>query len=278
MAGDEYRSRSYAAWESVAPGWEREREYLWQVSRPVADWMVERLAPQAGDVILELAAGAGDTGFLAAARLGDRGRLLSTDFSPAMVDVARRRGAELGVTNAEYRVLDAERMNLESESVDGVLCRFGYMLMADAAAAFRETRRVLRPAGRVVFSVWGPPERNPWALLGQVLVERGLLPRPDPGSPGIFSMASPERIAALVEGAGFGPPDVEEMEVEWTFPDYEGYWRLMSATAGTASMVVAQLSDEEGGDIRRDLERRTQSFRANGGLVFPGLSLNAVAS
>jgi ubiquinone/menaquinone biosynthesis C-methylase UbiE len=74
--------------------------------------------------VLELAAGAGDTGFEAAALLGPDGRLISSDFSPAMVEVARRRGRELGVENVDYRLLDAERIELEPDSVDGVLCRY----------------------------------------------------------------------------------------------------------------------------------------------------------
>ena len=62
-----------------------------------------------------------------------------------MVAVARRRAEELGVQNAEFRVLDAERMDLATDSVGGVLCRWAYMLMIDPPAAFAETRRVLRP-------------------------------------------------------------------------------------------------------------------------------------
>ena len=73
----------------------------------------------------------GDTGLLAARRVGESGRVLITDFAAAMVDAARRRAAELGVTNAEFRELDAERMDLAAGSVDGVVCRWGYMLMAD---------------------------------------------------------------------------------------------------------------------------------------------------
>jgi ubiquinone/menaquinone biosynthesis C-methylase UbiE len=155
VAEDAYRARSYAIWEAMAPGWERDRAFIWDASQAVGDWMVEQLDPQPGQTILELAAGPGDTGFLAAARLGKGGRLLATDFSPTMVEVARRRGRELGLTNVDYRVLDAERMDLEDASVDGVLCRWGYMLMADPAAALRETRRVLQRGGRLVFSVWG---------------------------------------------------------------------------------------------------------------------------
>ena len=78
-----------------------------------------------------------------------------------MVDAARRRGAELGLENVDYRVLDAERMDLPDASVDGVLCRYGYMLMADPAAALAETRRVLKPGGRLSFAVVGAPEQQP---------------------------------------------------------------------------------------------------------------------
>jgi ubiquinone/menaquinone biosynthesis C-methylase UbiE len=136
---------------------------LKEATTPVREWLVSGLAPKPRDTILELGAGPGDTGFAAAAIVGERGRLISTDFSPDMVDVARRRGAELGLHNVDYRVMDAERIELDSGSVDGVLCQNGYMLMPDPAAALSETRRVLRAGGRVALSVWGGPEDNPWA-------------------------------------------------------------------------------------------------------------------
>src|SRR4030095_5508426 len=102
--------------------------------------MVDRLAPQPSQTLLELAAGAGDTGFAAIARLAGGGRLISTEFSPRMVKAAQRRAAEVGLTNIELRVMGAERMDLAEDSVDGVLCRWGYMLMAAPVAALRETR------------------------------------------------------------------------------------------------------------------------------------------
>jgi hypothetical protein len=90
--------------------------------------MLRALRPREGDTILELAAGVGDTGFGAAAIVGERGRLITSDLSPAMLDAARRRGAELGVDNVDYRTIDAERIELADDAVDGVLCQFGYML------------------------------------------------------------------------------------------------------------------------------------------------------
>jgi ubiquinone/menaquinone biosynthesis C-methylase UbiE len=110
--------------------------------------------------VLELAAGPGETGFAAAARLGPTGKLISSDQSPEMVAVAKARAAELGIENVEFKVLDAQRLSLDSESVDAVLCRWGCMLMADRDAALRESRRVLRRGGRVALAVWDTPDRN----------------------------------------------------------------------------------------------------------------------
>jgi SAM-dependent methyltransferase len=158
--------------------------------------MLRQLDPQEGDTLLELAAGVGDTGFEAAEIIGGSGRLITSDFSPAMLDAARRRGAELGLGNVEYRVMNAERIGLDDDSVDGVLCRFGYMLMPDPAAAFAETRRVLRLGGRVALAVWGAMEHNAWiAIAGISLGQRGHIPPPPPPpAAGPFSMASAERV------------------------------------------------------------------------------------
>ena len=179
---DRYRRVSQDVWEAMAPGWERWRPQLADALTPVCEWLVSELAPHPGQTLLELGAGVGDTGFAAAANVGERGRLISSDFSPAMVAVARRRGTQLGLRNVDYQVIDAEHIELDADSVDGVLCQSGYMLTADPATALAETRRVLRPGGRLALSVWGAPERNPWASIGaMILVERGHMPAPQPG-------------------------------------------------------------------------------------------------
>ena len=139
---EEYRRAALESWQGMAAGWERRREDIERVTLPVSEWMVHALDPQPGDTVLELAAGPGGTGFSAAALVGDQGRLISSDFSSEMVEVARRRAAELGLVNVEHRVMDAEEISFEDGSVDGVLCRFGFMLMPDPAVALAETRRL----------------------------------------------------------------------------------------------------------------------------------------
>lgn len=96
---EDYRQSILAIAEAGAPGWERQRARIEVAAAPVRGWMAGALAPLPGDTVLELTAGAGDTGFEVASAVGDRGRLISTDVSPAMLEVARRRGTDLGLRN-----------------------------------------------------------------------------------------------------------------------------------------------------------------------------------
>jgi SAM-dependent methyltransferase len=276
---DEYRAASRAAWEMVASGWVERAEQMLEWGAEVTERMLAALDARPGETILELAAGAGDTGFLAARQVGPTGRVISTDFAPAMVAAARRRAAELGLDNVEFRVVDAESLVLDTDSVDGILCRWGYMLMGDPATALRESRRVLRPKGKLVFSVWAEPARNPWAsVVGRLLVEGGHMPPPEPEAPGIFALAEPERIAQLVAGAGFERHQVEEVEAPIRFRDFGDYWDFVLHAAGGLSITISRLSDGEREALRAAVQRSVARFaEPNGGVSFPGLARNVVA-
>jgi SAM-dependent methyltransferase len=275
---DQYRRTSFEIWEAMAPGWERWRLQLTEALSPVREWLVAELAARAGDTALELGGGTGETGFAAAAILGEHGRLISSDFSPAMVEIARRRGAELGLGNVDYRVLDAVHIDLDTDSVDGVLCQSAYMLAADPALALAETRRVLRDGGRVALSVWGPPEHNPWASIGgRLLVERGLMAPPEPGAPGVFSMASEERALALIDGAGFTDVRVESVPVRFAFRDVDDYVRWVMDVAGPFATVVRGLPEAELGELKELLGGAFVPFADAGGYSVPGIALCAVA-
>ena len=79
-----------------------------------------------------------------------------------MLDAARRRAAELGLEDVSFAVEDAAALTFEDDAFDGILCRWGLMLIPDMDAAAAETRRVTRPGGRVALAVWASPDANEW--------------------------------------------------------------------------------------------------------------------
>ncbi len=278
MSADELRRQALETWEAMAPGWERRAEKIDETAAPILEWLIAALAPQHGEVVLELAAGPGSTGFAAAPLVGDTGRVISTDFSPAMVEVARRRSEAFGVTNVEHLVMDAGRLELEDASVDGVLCRFGYMLMPDPAAAFAETRRVLRPAGRLAFAVWRGPELNPWvSIAGRMLVERALFPPPEPGAPGIFSLGDDERLRGLVEGADLAIERVEDVVAHFHYDDIDEYIVAARDTGGQFGKAWDAASDEEQAAMTAELEERFEPFRVEAGYALTGVAACVLA-
>jgi ubiquinone/menaquinone biosynthesis C-methylase UbiE len=274
----EHRRNSLELWERMAKPWERRRQLAWRWTRPVSEWLVDRLDPQPSQTILELAAGTGETGFLAAARLGRAGRLISSDFSPEMVRAAERVAKQLGVDNAELRVLDAERLELDDASVDGVLCRFSYMLMSEPLRALRETRRVLRAGGRVAFSTWGEADRNPWMTFSAgLMIERGLMEPFSSDGPGVFAMPDAETVVPLLREAGFHEIEVEEMELGWRFDSSDELWILASELQGPVALAIAQLEARERRAVRSAIEERAAEFATGDRYELPGLSINVLA-
>jgi SAM-dependent methyltransferase len=248
-------------------GWEAERETVAAVNAPVTDALVAAIAPAPSDLVLDLAAGTGDVAEAVAAR---GARVIATDLSPVMVEAARRRG----IQGAEHRVMDMQAIDLPDGSVDAVVSRFGYMLVPDRALALRETRRVLRPGRPLAFATWAPANRNPWATAyGPVLIERGLQEPPKPGEPGQFALGEPDVIDALVRGAGFDELRVDEVPVEYRFPSWDEYRRVMNSLAAALRVTLAELQEDVRAEVDAAARARLDRFLTPAGYVLPGVAL-----
>ena len=148
------------------------------------------------------------------------------------------------------------------------------MIVPDPALAFRETRRVLRPGGRLAFATWAPAKRNPWAtIFGPVLVERGLMEPPQPGEPGQFALGEPARIEELVRAAGFEDVGIEEVGIEFRLPGWEEYRRLVTGLAASLRQALGELDDPTRTEVDEAARRRFEEYRRDGEYVLPGLAL-----
>jgi SAM-dependent methyltransferase len=275
-----HRDASLQGWEEAAAGWVRSQELLREFGAPVSHWLIDAVAPQPGQRVLELAAGLGETGLLAAELVAPVGGAVISDQAEAMLSGARERAAALGLSNVEFQVLNAEWIDLPVASVDVVLCRWGYMLMADPAAALGETRRVLRPSGRVALAVWDAIEHNPWALLpGAELRERGLTPPPVPGAPGPFALGSADRLRELLEQAGFAELRVQTLQLHRRHASFEEFWETTLDLSRPFHDAVLTRPHTEIEEIRAAVRERLEPYEAAGGVLdIPGRTLVASAS
>ena len=277
---DALRSALLDGWERSAPGWAAHRDRMRAFGMPVSRWMIDAVSPQPGQRVLELAAGVGDTGLLAAELLHPGGTLVSSDATEGMLEAARARALELGAGNVEFARLELEWIDLPTASVDAVLCRWGFMFAVDPGAALTETRRVLRPGGRLALAVWDQPAHNLWATIRtRALVALGHITAPDPSAPGMFALAAPGVLASLLEGAGF-----TEVRVEGV--DFEAKYDSVDALIDETREMSPQFEDIVTGLPASDREALFGEIRAlaspfatgaGGALRIPARSLVAAA-
>jgi SAM-dependent methyltransferase len=280
MDAEAFREEARKRWEGAAAGWEARREAFQRAAQPISMWMVEQLGCQPGHTVLELAAGPGDTGLLAAELVRPGGRVLLTDTAEGMVAAAARRAKALGLGNVVTRRMDAEWLDLPTASVDGVLCRFGYMLLADPGAALQESRRVLRRGGRVALAAWTSAEDNPWlSSIGGAMVELGFAERPDPDEPGPFTFAAPGRIEELLGEAGFDDVLVETVDLMFPFASTDEHFEHQLALSTRLQEQLAALSPAEHTRLRDAIDARlAPHVRADGSVELPARTWVAAAS
>lgn len=275
---EDYRAESRDRWEQSAAGWEKRREEFQRMALPLSQWMVDAIAPRPGHRVLELAAGLGDTGLLAAELVQPGGEVLITDGAEAMVEAAARNAD--GAAGVETRVMEAEWIDLPTATMDGVLCRFGYMLLADPETALRETRRVLKPGGRVALAVWDTIEVNPWlGVIRRVLAEQGVGQRPDPDEPGPFGLSAPGAVQELLEATGFSEVEVEAIDLTQRATSLDDWWQALQDTSAATRKAVAALAPAEHYKLRDAFDAGYQEFvQDDGSVSIPARALVAAAS
>jgi SAM-dependent methyltransferase len=276
---DTERARLSEQWEQAAGGWGKAADRIRDFGMPVSTWLIDHLDLQPGETVLELAAGPGDTGFMAAELIQPGGTLISSDGAEAMLSVARARAEALGITNVEFKQLDLEWIDLETASVDAVLCRWGIMLIVDPEAAAREIRRVIKPGGRVALAVWDTPDSNPWATTpGRALIKLGHSEPLDPEAPGMFALAAPGTLKELLESAGFVDVTIDSVELPRDHDSIEDYLADTKNLSGVFARALEELSDEQRAKVERTVAAIAEPHTHDDGSVhFSGRSLVALA-
>ena len=211
--------------------------------RPLGLAAMERLAPASGEQVLDVGCGCGDTSLELARRVGPEGGVLGLDISAPMLEVARGRAEAAGARNLAFHEADAQTAALPA-SRDAVFSRFGVMFFADPTAAFANLRSALRPGGRLGFVCWRPLAENLWMRL-PAETAAGLVPPappPEPGAPGPFAFADPDRVRRILAEAGFTGIDLTPHDEAIGGLDLEGTV-AMSFRVGPLGAILRERPD-----------------------------------
>jgi SAM-dependent methyltransferase len=268
-------------WVRAAEGWEKQADKFGKDSMPVSSRMVDAIAPQPGHTVLELAAGIGDTGFLAAELIRPGGTLITSDFAPEMLAAAQRRAQARGIENVRFRQIDLSvPIDQPAASLDGVLCRWGYMLLEDPESALRDTRRVLKQDGRLALAAWTGPDDNLWSAAPvRIMQTREILEKDEPQGPGQFAWADPDRIVETMETAGFVEPQIEAVDFAIHYDDVDDWWVAQTQLSTRTGDADRQLDFATRSDVLADLERAAEPFlQPDESLVIPARTWVATAT
>jgi SAM-dependent methyltransferase len=218
------------------------------------------------DAVLDIGCGTGQT-TRDAARLAASGSALGIDLSSRMLDVARTRAEEEGLTNVSFEQGDAQIHPFEPASFDVALSRTGTMFFGDAAAAHANIARALRPGGRLALAVWQPMSENEWftSFVGALSAGRDL-PSPPPDAPSPFAMSDPDRVGPLLESSGF--EDVEFGDVRAPMPFGATATKAHDFILGQLGWLVADLDGASRQAALAELMRTMQEHETEDGVQF----------
>jgi enediyne biosynthesis protein CalE5 len=243
----ELKSRERRAWASVADGWRRRDELLTHGAAPVTAKLIEMARIETGHHVLDIASGVGEPSLSIARHVGRNGRVVGTDLTEEMLHYARSKATAHGVEHIEYHCVDGETLNFPSATFDAVTCRWGLMFMPEPGTCLRLAHGVMKDGARLAVACWDSPDKNPFvSLMIQVLTRYMDIPRPTPGTPGIFALADPQRLREIVEAAGFHHVELASVEIDVVeVADGRGYWEAMSDLAAPVMTLVNQLDAEQ---------------------------------
>ena len=232
--------------ESYADAWKRWFPVIERGAVPLNRLMLERAELVGRARILDVGTGIGEPALTAADAVADGGEVVAIDHDPAMIEFARARADDKGAANVRFEVMSAEELDLEAASFDAAFARWSLMFVADLASTMASLHGLLRPGGRVVLAVWGPPERVPAISLARRVVNQHLgLDPPDHGPKTAFALSDTKALRQVLSDAGFQEMSSDWVPVVYEFASAEAYVQFRMDCGKALFPDVDALSDEE---------------------------------
>ena len=252
------RAFEHAGWQRAASAY---TATFALATSPFIDNLLDAARVAPGTRVLDVACGSG----LVAAAAAARGAMpTGLDFSSAMIAVAQSAYPEI-----RFELGDAEALPFADGSFDAVVSNFGVHHIPDPVRALTETRRVLRPDGRVAITTWAAPRENTaWRILFDAISAHGDLDAAA-APPSGGSLRSCDDVLRVLSEAGFAEVAAIRATAEWRFASagdlLAGFRR---GTVRMAALIDAQPAAALP-RIETTIEQSLAAYQCSGGFTVP---------
>lgn len=262
------RDQQRQTWDKFSPGWKKWDEFAMGWFTPMGDEIIRGAQVRDTSHVLDVAAGTGEPG-LTAASIAKNGKVVITDLSDGMLDVALENATRRGIKNIETKQCDACTMPFDDNSFDAITCRLGFMFFPDINLGLKEMIRVAKPGARISASVWNPPDKNPWATTSISAIAANVeMPPAGPNTPGLFRCATPGFMSKTYQDAGLKNISEKEVGGEVEFQSPEQYWTFMTDVVAPVVAGLAKVDEATREKIKLMVLDRAQQTSTDGKVRF----------
>ena len=259
MGQDEFSAFERQGWEAAAQPY---HSSFGQLTTQSNEALLDALEVRSGIQLLDVASG---PGYLAAAAAHRGANVVGVDFADAMVEQARHFFPEL-----TFRSGSADDLPFRDMSFDAVGISFGMLHFAHPEVALAEAFRVLRPGGRVAFTVWAPPGRAiGFGMVLKAIETHGRMDVALPPGPPIFRFSDARESERVLLNAGFVEPRIEEVSQTLRIRTPETPLDLLMRGAVRVAAIMAAQSSEARASIQKAVSDATAAYTKDGDVQIP---------
>jgi ubiquinone/menaquinone biosynthesis C-methylase UbiE len=209
---------------------------------------VERLALKPGARVLDVACGTGASAIPAAEAVGPTGSIVAVDLAGQLLAQGRKKADEQGLANIEFVEADMRTLDHPDEHFDAVICVFGVFFVPDMESLIADLWRMVRPAGRLAVTTWGPRVFAPAYEIWNEAVRRV---RPDLHA--AYNpwdrITTPDAVRALFHSAGIESLEVEAENGHQRLAAPEDFWTIVLGSG--LRWTVEQLGPGDAQQVRQ---------------------------